>query len=483
MSQNHVLHHSQSQKESKRKTRSGSSLILIGEEKIRVCINAFHPFGKQRGSQNISNAYLATQEGQASENRESWEAYQEYILLAVGKGGTLTKLDKLAKAHPANSEVQKYRARGYQEYGEHEKAAHYFETAAQQAGSEKHRLARYGDAALAFTRTGQRMETKRIVDTMKTVVPQVEDGEVQLIKTLRNIAELETTKDVLFGVTEKLLDLCPDDIDVRFSLAHQYSEQGEEALSLFHYLKIPYQERSAATWNNLGVQFGRFDLDSKSVEAYRKAEELGETLAMSNLAQKLLQVGFLEEAHEICNRAIKIKNYHKNVNYAIARIKDLPETEEKKEGEIIRKATSLCEFYKHYGHAFAATEPGDHVGKWQGPDCELSVTIIGNVFLAEGTFERAFPSALFLLQIPPLGVSTQVDRYFVRYEGTITGHTVNAIFTQKKEGESTKPSSLLTSKEEEIKVLMILSESLREIRAYQKCATEDHKLFTLRRLH
>jgi len=50
-------------------------------------------------------------------------------------------------------------------------------------------------------------------------------------------------------------------------------------------LKIPEQERHSATWNNLGVEFDLSSLPSKSVNAYRKAEEKGETLAMSNLAQ------------------------------------------------------------------------------------------------------------------------------------------------------------------------------------------------------
>ncbi|MBI2358551.1 MAG: hypothetical protein HYV04_06535 [Deltaproteobacteria bacterium] len=101
-------------------------------------------------------------------------------------------------------------------------------------------------------------------------------------------------------------------------------------LSLHHYLKIPYQERTAITWNNLGVQFDRFDLAGKSVEAYRTAENLGETLAMSNLARKLLKAGFLKEAQEICNRALQVENYDKNVGYTIQNIKGAPEEEDNK---------------------------------------------------------------------------------------------------------------------------------------------------------
>ena len=130
------------------------------------------------------------------------------------------------------------------------------------------------------------------------------------------MAEFYKDKDLLFGACERILQLHPDDSETRFSLAHQYSEADQEGLSLFHYLKIPYQEREVGAWNNLGVQFDQCNLPGKSVDAYRKAEELGETLAMSNLAQKFISSGFLREADEICNRAMKIKDFHQNVGHA-----------------------------------------------------------------------------------------------------------------------------------------------------------------------
>ena len=62
------------------------------------------------------------------------------------------------------------------------------------------------------------------------------------------------------------------------SLAYKHSEIGNNDLALQHYLRIPYGERHQTTWNNLGVSFDRFDMPGKSVSAYRKAAEAGETL-------------------------------------------------------------------------------------------------------------------------------------------------------------------------------------------------------------
>lgn len=93
------------------------------------------------------------------------------------------------------------------------------------------------------------------------------------------------------------------------------------------------------------MQFEHFELASKAVDAYRMAEERAETLAMSNLAQKFINAGFLKEAEEICDRAMKVKDYDKNVPSAISRIKGLPEVEEKKAKEIQGKAIPPSDFF------------------------------------------------------------------------------------------------------------------------------------------
>ena len=109
---------------------------------------------------------------------------------------------------------------------------------------------------------------------------------------------------------------------------------------------------------------------------------------MSNLAQKLLKSGFLMEATELCDRAIKITDYHQNVGHAIGKIKAVPIEEERKEKEVLDKAKPLSEFYREYGRAIAQDNVTDIAGRWRGPDCELQITIKGNMFMADGNYER-----------------------------------------------------------------------------------------------
>lgn len=436
----------------------------------------------EKGANSISQAYLSTNDGSNSQNRESWGANIEYIRLILGKGGQLIKLEEFAKVHRENSEVQRILGRGYQYYKEYEKAARQFKIAADNAGCGEQRISCYGDAAVAFSRAGLKAQAAEAIAKMRADSSKSGENEQEIVKSLRAIAEIENDKNALFGLTERYLDIDPSDTDVRFNLAHRYSEEGENELSLFHYLKVPDPERSSGTWNNLGVAYEQFDLASKSVMAYRKAEDLGETLAMSNLAQKLIKVGFLNEADEICKRAVKTEDYHKNVGYAISRIKEIPEAEDKHEKELLLKATPISAFYRDYGHAIAAKGLGDHLGRWCGPDCELQLTVKSNSFVAEGSFERSVRSLADLFQTPGAESQPRVIQHRVRYEGTVVGRSVKSLLTRAEEGGSSAFDSKLRREGKKTEVLMIVSESMQEIRAYEKSAAKDHKFYTLHRI-
>ncbi len=440
--------------------------------------------GNNQGEGRIAEAYFATKEGQIAANRERWEARAEHIRIVFGKGGKLSRLEELAAKYLGNSEVQRYLGLGYRHYDEHEQAGQCFIIAAERAEDKTKKLARHGDAATAFARARQEEKVQNAINKMRELVPQAQDGEIILINTLRQVSDIENNKDVLFGLTERLLQLHPDDVESRFSLAYKYSQADENELSLFHYLKIPYEQRVPVTWNNLGVQFDHSDLASKSVNAYRKAEELGETLAMSNLAHKLIKAGFLKEADEICNRAIKISDYHKNVGQAISKIRAIPDEEQNREKQVLDKAKPLSEFYRDYGRAAAQNEIAEHAGRWRGPDCELRITVKGVTFLAEGEYDVPRSGAtlrLALLGIPSLGTSPQMDKYHIKYSGEIYGHAVKCNVTRQDVTEIA-PTTLLGEMMKQKKALMIVSETLREIRVYEKDSADKVSFYTLVRV-
>ena len=282
------------------------------------------------GQELLTKAYFECPLGKQPHNRESWEALTEYQRLLRGKGGTLNKLLELSESYSANDEVQSYLGYAYEVYKDYEKAAQAYNRAAERATNRAQRMKHLGQTALAYLRADRKMESQTAIDRMKQEATQTGEDESIMIEALREIVDLEADSDMYCGLLERVLELKPDDIDARFKLAYKYSEKNQDELSFFHYLRIPENQRAAYTWNNLGVHYEHFQLSNGSVKAYRKAESLGNTLAMSNLSQKLINAGFLDEAAEICDRALEIKDYHKNIGSTIARIKVLPELKKKR---------------------------------------------------------------------------------------------------------------------------------------------------------
>ncbi|TAN43335.1 MAG: hypothetical protein EPN25_00730 [Nitrospirae bacterium] len=439
----------------------------------------------EEGENNIKAAYLASGEGLIKKNRESWEAFHEYGRMLYGKGGKLSKLEEIAQLCTENSEVLRLLARGYQHYEDYEKAAKYFELAAEKAESASDNLSRHADAVLTLIKAGKKNDADAISENMKKLAG-IEEGEEHIISLFRKIAETEDDIDLSFGLTERLLQLRPDETDARFKLAYSYSQANQNAAALFHYLKIPYHERNAMTWNNLGAGFDHFDLVRKSVEAYKKAEDLGETLAMSNLASKLIKAGFLHEAEELCNKAIKIEDYHKNVSYAVSRIKDIPEEEDVKEKETLDKVLPLSEFYRDYGHALVQVNHSDHEGRWQGPDCVLNVSIVKKRFIAEGHYEQRSALGLsfydnYLRRGMP-DKTQKTKKFKINYEGIVSGRSVKCICTQRAVEEVSAVPALLGDVNKSVEVLLIISHDLKEIRACEKGDSLQHKYYSLRRI-
>ena len=339
------------------------------------------------------------------------------------------------------------------------------------------------DALLDFAKAGRKEQASEVLSNMKSLAVKVADGEVLIINALRELKDIESNKDLFCGLMERFLQLHPDDVKSRFTLAYTYSQSDQAELSLYHYLKIPNQERTPIAWNNIGVQFDHFDLAGKSVDAYRTAENLGETLAMSNLARKLLRAGFLKEAQEICNRALQVENYHKNVGYTIQQIKSAPEEEDNKEKGPLARAIPLSEFYRNYGRAAVRNEIVEHAGRWRGPDYELQIKIKGSEFFAEGEYEvprLGFGPAL----VGMLGgaATPETDRYRIKYSGQTYGYTVKCSVIREEIGKPIILRSLLTQMMDETPALMVVSDDLREIRVYERRTSKGPLFYTLTRL-
>jgi hypothetical protein len=282
---------------------------------------------------------------------------------------------------------------------------------------------------------------------------------------------------------ERVVEIDPSEINTRFSLAYKHSEHENKDLALFHYLKIPTRERTSATWNNLGVELDHFSLPAKSVEAYRTAEGLGETLAMSNIANKFISEGFLPEAQKQCNNALEIEDYHKNIGHTLALLRGLPDEENDELKKISEKAKPKTDHYKEFGRAIARPQPSELAEHWQGPDCVLDVTFHDGTFVAVGSYEKT-SSDTFGLSLGGAGSGTSSRiasvRYRVEYRGTLSGRAIEAHVTRTREHETPVVHTLLGSSTNETKVLMVLTDDDSELRVMES-PRENPRFYTLKR--
>lgn len=118
-----------------------------------------------------------------------------------------------------------------------------------------------------------------------------------------------------------------------FDIAYNHKS---DLVSAYVYNKILYirPEHSSAL-NNLGVAYGVLKINISSIKCYKKSLKNGISLAAANIANKLINAGFEDEALEYLNTEKKKDKYHENVDHHLSRLhkEDNNETDKKEKLE------------------------------------------------------------------------------------------------------------------------------------------------------
>lgn len=431
----------------------------------------------------ISDAFRDSKLAEQAEELAAWEASEEYWQLSFGKGGSLKKLEEVASKHQYNSEIQNYLGVAYIKYAKHDAAAECFEKAANHAKNDTIRLNHYCSAARAMAHANDRDGIDRLISEMKLLISNVNDGDSTVLSAIKEIAKVTAEDELWFGVSEALLNIRPDDTSSRFRIAYKYSDLGQRTLALAHYIRIPVRERDGATWNNLGVECEHAKLPYKATVAYQKSESLGGTLATSNLASKLINVGFLEQAGEMCKKALRKDDCNNNVSHSLSRTGDIPDEEVKSLNDLIDGIKDLAEFWLNFGKVVLEDDAANFDGTWQeqGLSYEFSVTTDKNSFVAVGRYEvtsSALSSALF----PSTSGTSKPKVYEVRYKGRIIGRSVACDCTRELvEGSKSTPSLLAGDDVESWRCILYLNESDNVIRLCERPLEKNPRFSQWRR--
>jgi tetratricopeptide (TPR) repeat protein len=422
----------------------------------------------------LTAAYFTTLSGDVEVEQLEWKATRQYWMLLADSKGSLAKLKQYAEAAPSSALIQYRLATVLNFHDEQRSAAPHYAAAVRLATDPAEKVKYCVDSAKCFFHLNDRekaesflAQTRKLSNTNEDVFTSVLNGE-RIYSTLSNDAH------AFLGTTEKLLELDPTNASLRFELAHKYSELGKDALSIMHYSRIQSNDRTSAAWNNLGVSLGRVNLPYLAVNALKTAKDAGETLANSNLALRLADAGFLDQAAALCNEAQLKPEYSDNILSTAKRIKEIPSEEQKEKDKIVEKAKPISDFYKDYGSAIATPTPTLVDGVWFSPDCELTLTCELGKFTARGEYQIS-PNRLSALT----SVEASKLTYVLVIEGEIRGSVAVGRVTRTGKGSLYTPSTLLGIAMSNDTSLFILAEDGCSIKVAENIGHADFKTFVI----
>jgi tetratricopeptide (TPR) repeat protein len=424
----------------------------------------------------INEAYLHSIHCRTDNDRLTWEANVEYFKLLVGQTGHLDNLVTLAELHPTCSGVVEYLALAYAHFNESGRAAETYLAASESAPNAEAVATLRQQAARQFALDGNFKSASMLVESMRQTTTASSSEQLSLLRVLLTIAELRKDEAASIVIMERLVELKPDENEVRFKLAFKHSEIGNQGLALQHYLRTDQTDREAGTWNNLGVAFEHFGLDVSAVNAYREAAKMGSPVAMANLGNKLLSAGFLEDAQSECDNALKQDTSSKNAGDLIARISDAPDQEDARRLEVLSEAKPKMDFYRTMGKAIASPTPQLHPS-WVGPDCTLNLKHDKENIELVGSFFRDQNGLLAALMGSQYSGAVVKIEYTVRYSGAMQGRAFFGTLRRNEPG-----ASLLATTGSERNVCMALNEEGSEFSVMEGADTSHPTFYAISRV-
>jgi tetratricopeptide (TPR) repeat protein len=429
--------------------------------------------------QEITSVYLATDEGAKEENRRMWAASVEFYSIIFGEGGDLAALKKNAETAPAIGEVWAYLARAYRKYDEHESAAAAYERAIESESNVVLRIGYVGEAAIECHATGNDTRAQQLLELMRELGGEQPDCESAVLKAEEAFAQKLSDHDVIIGSLERLLEVDPSNIDTRFKLAYKYGDLEMEDLAAYHYTKIPPHERNDNAWNNLGLAFGELALPVRAVSALRESEKKGSTLAMANLAARLSNAGFFNEASDILNRALDVEDHHRNVDTTLGNLKGVPEDEGKRQEEIFGRAGKISDFYRRIGRAMGLPRVKSLPRTWSSRFGELSLAESGDSITLSGSYDASGALSGSLM----MGFTAPKVRYHIEFRCKVHGRGfLGEVFRNRVDEEAPPHHTSLLGGEINPTVLMWIDDQAQQISVMERGSTGEPNFYALQRV-
>ncbi|MBA7495798.1 hypothetical protein ES702_06389 [subsurface metagenome] len=226
-----------------------------------------------------NEAYTNLQECESNvDNRLENEARYYYLLFGCGDTSALKKLDDLAQKDgiaPAVKHIAtRYKGFCYEKAGELDKAEVAFKLASECSSiSESDRAVDKVRLAVCLFKNDKKNEA---FDLLMQEIANVtdEDALSKLYEGLADIYELAEDLEMKAIALEKLIEIQPNDTQLRFKAAYSYGQKDFDNLALLHYkTMINFKSDDPAALNNIAIAYNILDMPIFAAKFYKKAIE------------------------------------------------------------------------------------------------------------------------------------------------------------------------------------------------------------------
>lgn len=256
-----------------------------------------------------------------------------------------------------------------------ENSTKFYMQALDKARDEEEKTSAASQLSSSLYRDNKKENAIKVLGDILTIATD-DANKVKLYEGLADIYEKENDHENRAFVLDKAVELKPNDTGLIFKVGYSYAESEYDELSLLHYKNArDINPEDEAVQNNLGVQYDDLKMPVKSILSYKKAEKLGNTLASANLAYRLMNDGFTEEAKTILDTAATKEGAHPNVNSALSDLSKRIENEEETEKGKIKFALNLRKFFLGFTGAkyIKNNKLNDVSGEWKTDDKDRSI--------------------------------------------------------------------------------------------------------------
>lgn len=376
----------------------------------------------------INNAFRNSKHAVEPVAIARWDAFIELNKMRLDKKGDLAVIRDCASEFPQDAALKEMLGQGLEHYGDYAGAHASFEEAALLT-KDAAILSRVINRIIEGScETGITQENKNnLISIIKSANINSENERNYITESLQKIAESSGMINLSKAISEVNLSNKPENVNLRFNLAYQYQDVGFHALAMLHYEAIPLKERTGTAWNNLGVSYERLNLKGHAVASYETASTQEESLADANLAKKLLNVGFFEEARKRIELTKYGGHYHESVVETLSIIKS---TETGEEQELVKQrqnAHALQRIIVEIGTSALSEAKQELAGPWKTEFGQVVFHLegenkyVGFVFV-ENEVKRHGLGGLFVNNsiIEKTKVVIELARFGNAFEGTVT---------------------------------------------------------------